>query len=391
MIGFFNTAEGFSLSAIQALQAEADDTYVSTGTPVTPSEPLNLSIGPGETVTVSNLSFADTGSTQAISALGTRYEGSTLIIENCKFVNMDWAIYINEVDNVIVRSCYIEDVGAGIKINRAIDLQVIYNKIKNYGTRTPSDTDWAGNAIQCTFSSSLTRFEILGNLLDRSSDNRENLCENTFVEDHISCHKAGMTGSGENIGHIKNNMVVGAAVNCESIGGGGITLDQQVDWVEIDGNYVYNAGGFAIGIASSKDSKMLNNMSFYSIEHDDNLRNNARNECLEGPGWNNGPVITNWNDGEVYDCERLIFTGNRITAKRAEDPDRYYHWMEIDLSEITASNNSFIINQTGGTETDGLPMMTEAEMRELLFGPADNEKTLFEMHGTGEEYFDENL
>lgn len=370
---------------------KVDNTSTTTNNissvPLIQSGAINVSLSSGETYIIEDKYFKDI-SGKAVNIIGTRDTDQTVIIRRSKFKNINWAINIYHVDNVLIEGNYFETVGAAIKVYKPKDLVIQYNKAKDYGVMLPDSGNWAGNFIQVGFASAVTNLVIEHNLGDRSGDTRANTHENTFVEDHISLHKVQMASGYES--SIRYNYIIGAESNCESIGGGGITIDQLGERHLIADNVIYNAGAFAIGIASSRNSTVKDNLSYYSILHDNTLRNNQNNDDKIGPNWNNGLILTNWiSPGEpAYDTENITVTGNRLTARRADDPTRHYQWLDVDRSKLTFSNNSFTNTLSGGTSTDGLPHMTQQEMDDLVFGT--DRAGLFATHGQDTKYFDEN-
>lgn len=362
-------------------------TDTRNSTPLTRESAISKHLSSGETWIFENKhmdNIADIG----LEVTGQKGANQTVIIKNSKFTNIKLPIRILYVDNVIIEGNYFEDMWSAINISAAKNITVRYNKSKLHGVKPGfSNTWWSANFIQlntCTLDS----LSIEYNLVDRSSDVRPNLQENTFSEDYFSIYYSVMTGS--NKGQISNNYIMGSEKHNESATGGGITIDQGGTGFVMENNYIYNTGSFLIGIASSKNIQILNNLGFMTQVHDTYIETNAKHVGADnsGPNKNSQLTITQWHAAGTPEVlvENIIITGNRLLAVRADGTDGH-QWLDVDRTELTISNSSFLNNKSDGGDGP-LQHPTQQEVYEAIVGA--DEAGMFATHGQGANYFDEN-
>lgn len=326
----------------------------------------------------------------AVTINGEKGTNQTVIIRNSKFYDVTQAIRIVGVDNIIIEGNYFEKTWSAIKIYYAKSVIIKYNKSKNHGVLNYlSNTAWSGNFAQIADQLSMEKLEIEHNLIDRSQDNRPNAHANTFAEDYINAYRIGMVqGKESSIGY---NYIIGSELNNESITAGAITIDQYGDNHKIHNNVIYNTGSFNIGVASSRNIKIIDNIGFQSSIHDAALMSHAKHHAAGknniGPNRVSALTITNYmaSNRPTNHSKDITITGNKLIAIRGETGPNYSnHWLDIAMGEIVATSNSFSKSKSGGPIHSGRRISKE-EMEDLVFG--SDKAGLFETHGKDSRYF----
>ncbi|GEM_PF-5023059 len=93
-------------------------------------------LAPGETYVVENTHFKGEQdySRRPLTLIGEAGSGQTVIIRANKFTNIEErAIFVKNVETLIVEGNYFENVGGMIKTYNINNLTVRYNKVKNHG------------------------------------------------------------------------------------------------------------------------------------------------------------------------------------------------------------------------------------------------------------------
>ncbi len=347
--------------------------------------PMDITLSAGENYTFDAKHMKDIADI-GLQIFGIEGSGNVVTIKNSKFTNIKLPLRLYYIDTVIVEGNWFEDVWSCMHIAICKNVIVRYNKSRRHGVLPErSSTSWAGNFAHFN-SCDMDSFNVHHNLIDRSSDTRENTQENTFAEDHISVYHTKMNPG--KTGYITDNYIMGSEEHCESGSGGGITMDQFVSGINIERNTIYNTGSFLIGIASSTDIELHDNLGFMTQAHDSYIQTNAHHEGSDnsGPSKNCQLVITNYTSGDSNDVENIFVTGNRMLAVR-QDSTSSVQWLDVDLAELTFTNNSFIKHLFDGTGGD-LSEPTQQEVYEAIVGA--DEAGMFATHGQGAEYFQGN-
>jgi len=330
---------------------------------------------------------------EAVTINGTKGANQTVIIKNSRFTNVTQALRIVGVDNVIIEGNYFEKTWSVIKCYYAKSVIIRHNKSKNHGTLNYlSNANWSGNFAQIADQNAMDKLIIEHNLIDRSDDNRESKHPNTFAEDYINIYQVKMSsGKESSIGY---NYIIGSELNNESITAGGITIDQEGEHHRIHNNVIYNAGSFCIGIASSRNINIENNVGLQTAAHDKALLSHAKHyasgSTKTGPDRVSAITLTNYRaKGKVpYPSKNITLTANKLIAVRYQrDPGFSNHWLDIDIAEIKLKENSFQANSKNGDNIINTMNITDLEMKDLIFGK--NRAGLFQTHGIGLEYFKE--
>lgn len=383
VMGGFIMTQGQPLVKTDA-QIEIED---RNSAPLTSETAISKHLSSGETWKFEN-KHMDNISDIGIEIIGSVGTNQTVIIKDSKFTNIKLPVRILYVDNVIIEGSYFQDMWAGIHVAYAKNITIRYNKFKRHGVKPGrSNTSWAGNFLHLN-SCTLDSLSIKHNLVDRSSDSRPNIQENTFAEDHLGIYHTKMVG--DNKGYISNNYIMGSEKHNESGTGGGITIDQYGSGFVIENNYIYNTGSFLIGVASSENLEILNNIGYMTQVHDSYISTNAKHVGSDnsGPNKNSQLTITEWHasDQPENPVKNVTIRGNRLLAKW-HDGSQSIQWLDVDLNELDITNNSFVNHKYDGGDGP-LSHPTQQEVYMAIVGT--DEAGMFATHGQGANYFDES-
>jgi hypothetical protein len=390
-MGGFIMTKGQPLKKVET-QVESTSSHGQTHT--TPSSKIHKRLADGETFTIKNKSFSNL-SGFVVKITGTRGHNQTLIIEDCKFEHTATSIYVNGIDNVIVKGNYFNWVGTLLHIRRAKNINVSYNKMKDFGVMPDADGGLSGGFY--VINSHLDSLLVEHNLFDRSGDNRPNTNANTLVGDYLSMNSTTMSAG--KTGMVRNNYLRGSDGHNESCIGAGILAEHKSSNIIYKDNVLYNTGQYLIGAATSYHITFDGNIGYSTWEHDRDIKANEflnRNPLTHGTtvGVNLNTFAQGKGDEEIHDIKLI---NNRILSEHSNAEGtgrlRYYNFFKKRyISEIT--NNNFSFNHTtGGWESDGyetagsLSQPTREEVLALIEG-ADG-AGMFATHGTGSEYFRE--
>ena len=360
-------------------------TYTHTGTlqtiipteatwyPYSPnSNQYGKTLTSGETYTVENKHFkGDSGySKRPLTILGTSGTGQTLIVKGCKFTNIEErAIYVKNVDTVIVEGNYAEAVGGLINIYGAKDIKVRYNKVKNFGIM-----DVYGHfqhVIVVNDSLQVNSLDVSYNLVDDSNDPRyvPNMTDEqrhaiAFRADWMNFRRVQMADG--KTAKVHHNILAGSEHVGEVGQGGGIILDHGCIGFDIEDNLIFNTTGTLISTANCKRVGIRRNIGAYS--------NTAANNLMVGAG----TALTSANlastKGDVYslffgtyisshaddiagqipvnDIFSHVVENNRLTAYRVSG-DRNSNAANLavrDINKITdVNNNEIVLNNNSFT------------------------------------------
>ena len=372
----------------------------------------------------------------------------TVIVENCKFLNSNVGVLVMNVKKLIVKKSYFEQVGSGIIANGVKEVDIQYNKIKDFGyydlnKGVPVPWLGVGEAIGIKNTKNFQSLKIQYNLIDNSVGNPKNRCEYATAGDFINLIALEMDKSKTNDDFIiSDNYVVGGGKGNTS-SAGGIVYDIKEDDYEdnyvvgtdkltIANNVLYNTSSYLIGGAGLVGGKIQNNIGYLNQHTDWMLLKSKYSGCVYPP-----PVRTkmyDYNSASVKDTGfaaslRTGGTATRQSIVTYENNRMYatpYHavldgkggyesgnkdgrYAIADVQSVTDTSttdaftligdNTFYLNDKGKIvsyekqfadqypdKIDLLP--TEEEVRNLCFGA--NNKSLFNHVGNTKDYFIES-
>jgi hypothetical protein len=372
----------------------------------------------------------------------------TVIVENCKFLNSNVGVFVMNVKKLIVKKSYFEQVGSGIIASGVKEVDIQYNKIKDFGyydlnKGVPVPWLGVGEAIGIKNTKNFQSLKIQHNLIDNSVGNPENRCEYATAGDFINLIALEMDESKTNDDFIiSDNYVVGGG-NGGTSSAGGIVYDIMEDDYEdnyvvgtdkltIANNVLYNTSSYLIGGAGLVGGKIKDNIGYLNQHTDWMLLKSKYSGCVYPP-----PVRTkmyDYHSASVKDAGFAVSLHTGGTATRQsivtyENNRMYatpYHavldgkggyesgnkdgkYAIADVQSVTDTStkdaftligdNTFYLNDEGKIVSyekrfaDQYPdkialLPTEEEVRNLCFGA--NNKSLFDHAGNTNNYFIES-
>lgn len=319
----------------------------------------------GENLVLKNVKFENINDKAAIYIEGVEGSGNTLIIEDSLFFNISWAIRTNYIDNIEIRGNYFEKIGSTMRFDYVKRVSVEYNKVKNFGVlpfQHFSGEAWSGNFVQVV-NSDLKVYDIGFNLVDRSTDQRENKHKNVIAEDYININHSVFSGeNGKTMGLIHDNYMRGSVVHNESISAGAIVFDQECKNFRAENNVMVNTGQYLMGNANSTNIEFINNIGFIEWKHDfATLPHNSRVFKKSGPNQVTGVITQEYGSGEIG---TTLFKDNKILAERsnASNSGRSYYFNWMTVGKNTFDNNNFNADSpTGGPNSapDGTSIIAD--------------------------------
>ncbi len=296
-----------------------------------------------------------------ITIKGKVGKNQTVIIRASKFENIDaQAIYINEVDSIIIEGNYFDRVLHPVILHSVKNIEIKYNKVKNHAVSNKTCQEISSKKLSrhvfvVSGAKNINKLEIAYNLIDRSDApynpkwTKKDKYKKSLAMDYINLRRVSMLIGKR--GEIHHNIIAGSENIGEALYGGGIITDDDSHNIYIHHNVVYNATQGAFTSANSDNITIADNIGLYTKRATKNILPCCYNKSvsLDTPVYSNALIIADYKDGDIG---RHILKNNRFLGY-GRDKNRYWKIIgritskektriEGDSSYITLQNNNFI-------------------------------------------------
>lgn len=289
------------------------------------SGPITLGSGDAGRV-ISGLHFSGIGSGEyAIYISGNdASEPLNIVIKDCLFSDLHWAIFASNCANITVHSCRFENVGQGARFSNCQGVVFDHNEALNVGSLPLWDGWWATNMVQLSHCTGANN-SVSGNLCDIQVGSGDHL------EDIINFYNSGGTAASPAL--CQNNELRGGA---SSTKGGGIILGDMPSTAEFgerghhitaSDNVLVNTQSAGIGIAGGTGMSVQNNRVVLETSHSNKL----------GSGIGIGIYAFNYSDSAS--CSNHIVSGNHVNAYKGSGVAN--HWWAGESCSVTLEANNF--------------------------------------------------
>ena len=276
----------------------------------------------------------------AFAVSGTPGDNQTITIEGNKFQNIgSRAIFVKNVDNVIIQGNYYDNVRTCIHINNAKNITIQYEKFKNHASGWGYNKYLLGHVIAVN-DSILDSLLVKGVLVDRSdapyagldlSDGSADRNDYALASDYINFRTVHMAPG--KIGYIENSMISGSENIGEAQSGAGFIADHDCSGLVFRNLVVFNTSE---GLLSSANSSVTfeNIIGCHTAKASRNLTYTARSDPSDPyygkiSKYTAGGVGSFWYAGHSCDAANgsagpTSYKNVRVVSYRADDLSSYF-------------------------------------------------------------------